>query len=139
MKVNGRDVIRAIITLVLLGEVVSVILNYRHWRLSPGYPGATVDGIVLVSVLLIPIMWVKSLRRNTVLNAVVFLSMFTLVAIAEWQTFGNRPISYVFGFLWLVIAVSYIFDIRQRSRKERARTLSEAMPEERTPEIGESE
>jgi hypothetical protein len=65
--------------------------------------------------------------------------MFTLVAIAEWQTFGNRPISYVFGFLWLVIAVSYIFDIRQRSRKERARTLSEAMPEERTPEIGESE
>lgn len=139
MKVNGRDVIRGIITFVLLGEVAGVILNSRQWRLSPRYPEMTVDGIVLVSLLLIPIMWVKGLRRNTVLNAVVFLSVFTLVAIAEWQTFGNGPISYVFGVLWLGIVISYIFDIRHRRRKERALTLLETAPEQRSGQMGESE
>lgn len=139
MKVNGRDVIRGIITFVLLGEVAGVILNSRQWRLSPRYPEMTVDGIVLVSLLLIPIMWVKGLRRNTVLNAVVFLSVFTLVAIAEWQTFGNGPISYVFGVLWLGIVISYMFDIRHRRRKEKAQTLIEATPERRSGQMGESE
>jgi hypothetical protein len=139
MKVNGRDVIRAIITFVLLGEVAGVILNYRHWRLAPGYPEATVDGIVLFSLLLVPILWVKALRRNIALNAVVFLSIFTLVAIAECQSFGKQPISYVIGFLWVVIAVSYSFDIRHRSRKQKARTLVESTPQRRAGPMGESE
>jgi 4-hydroxybenzoate polyprenyltransferase len=139
MKVNGRDVIRAIITLVLLGEVVSVVLNYPVWRLLPRFAEATVGGIVLLSILLLPIIWSKSLRRNIALNAVVFLSMFTLAAIAEWQAFGRRPISYVFGVLWFGIAISYIFDIRHRSRKEKARVLSEAAPPQRAGQMGESE
>lgn len=139
MKINGRDVIRAIITIVLLGEGASVILNYRQWRLSPAYPEATVDAIVLFSLLLIPIIWVKRLRRNAVLNAALFLTVFTLVAFAEWQTFGYRPISYVFGFLWLAIVISFIFDVRNRIRKEKARTLSEATAEQRAGQLGESE
>lgn len=139
MKVNGRDVIRAIITLVILGEVVGVILNYHHWRLAPGYPEATVDGIVLFSILLIPILWVKSLRRNLALNAAVFLSIFTLVAIAECQTFGRQPISYIIGFLWLTIATSYVFDIRQRSRREKARSQSGVTPQQRAGQMRDSD
>jgi len=86
MKVNGRDVIRAIITLVLLGEVVSVVLNYPVWRLLPRFAEATVGGIVLLSILLLPIIWSKSLRRNIALNAVYVHPRGDRRMAGVWQT-----------------------------------------------------
>ena len=124
-KVDGRDVIRGIITAVVCWEVADIAVNYRVWSRLPGFPIGAAQGIVVLSILLLPIMWLPSLRRKVLLNAALFLAMFTVVAAAEWEVFGNKPISYGFGVLWLTIVIAFFFDFRQKRRREWALKAAE--------------
>jgi hypothetical protein len=62
LKVKPEYVGQTLVTLCAVGGFASFILHYRQMRLSPGFPDAIDAGALLLCILLVPIIWVKSLR-----------------------------------------------------------------------------
>jgi RsiW-degrading membrane proteinase PrsW (M82 family) len=124
MKVNREHIKATLVTLCVAGVIVNFIHNYREMRESHGFPIATIYGMMIVFILLIPLMWVKRLRANKPLNAVVFLSLFGFIVIGSCQVNGNKPVSYICGLLWVGAVCSYIGEILEWTRKRKTRISS---------------
>jgi hypothetical protein len=120
MKVNGEYVGRTLVTLCVAATLVAFIHDYQHLPKSAEHWYLPVYGVFLISLLLIPLVWVRRLRANKPLNAAVFLSGWAFIAMSAWQANGNKPVSYVFGFLWVGMASSYILGFPDWNRKRKA-------------------
>ena len=120
MKVGREFIGRTLVTLCVVATLVAFIHDYRNLPKSAGHWDLPVYGAILISILLIPLVWIRRLRANKPLNAVVFLSGWAFIAISAWQANGNKPVSYVFGFLWVGMASSYILGFPDWNRKRKA-------------------